>query len=247
MLLTIDVGNTNIVFGLFEQEKLILKHRQATQKTSLDFLKPSLAKKIDQIIVASVVPGVDARLAKKLKQKIKKNPHFISARDFAGRLKLKVRENEVGADRLVNVYAAHILYKASAIIIDFGTATTFCALEKNGGYLGGAIAPGINLAREALHKKTAKLPLIEFNPVPRAIQSRTKGAMQSGLFFGYLSMVEGMVRKFKEELKDSFFNRVKVIATGGLAKTFAEHCEIFDIVDDDLTLKGLQLCQSFLK
>jgi type III pantothenate kinase len=159
-------------------------------------------------------------------------------------LKIRVKKPaEVGADRLVDALAANKLYGGPAIIIDFGTATTFDVINQDGEYLGGAIAPGILLARDTLHERTAKLPKIELKAPQSVIGRDTIEAMRSGLVFGYVAMVEGMVERMRLATRDS---RLKVIATGGLAQLICKYTDVIDIIDDKLTLKGLRLTAELL-
>jgi type III pantothenate kinase len=182
-------------------------------------------------------------------------PIFVSSRNIP-EIKIKIKnKTEVGADRLVDALAAYKLYGGPAIIVDFGTATTFDVITAQGEYLGGAIAPGILLARDTLHERTAKLPKIEIRAPKSVIGRDTVEAMRSGLVFGYVAMVEGMVERLKlritpclpagrnYELRKT--SKIKVIATGGLAKLICKYTDIVDIIDGKLTLKGLQLisCQ----
>lgn len=149
---------------------------------------------------------------------------------------------EVGADRIVNAVAAHEIYKKSAIIIDFGTATTFCALRKNGDYLGGCICPGIRISADALFERAAKLPRVELEVPKTIICKSTVTSMQAGILFGYIGQVEYIVKKMKEEIKNSKNKEEPlVIATGGLANLIAKQTDFIDIVDSDLTLEGLKI------
>jgi type III pantothenate kinase len=154
-------------------------------------------------------------------------------------MKVKKR-NEVGADRVVNALAAYKLYGAPAIVIDFGTATTFDVISAKGEYWGGAIAPGINLARDALYHQTAKLPKVEIKAPRKVIGTDTVSAMQSGLVYGYVAMVEGMLQRIKCQMSNDKC-QMKVIATGGYAPLICKYTNMVDCVDQDLTLKGLRL------
>ena len=228
--MTIDVGNTSVHFGLFAGEKLIKEWR-----TSADRL--TNYKHADKVAVASVVPAADKVLKKLF-------PHalFVNSRNIPLKIRVK-KPAEVGADRLVDALAANKLYGGPAIIIDFGTATTFDVINQDGEYLGGAIAPGILLARDTLHERTAKLPKIELKAPQSVIGRDTIEAMRSGLVFGYVAMVEGMVERMRLATRDS---RLKVIATGGLAQLICKYTDVIDIIDDKLTLKGLRLTAELL-
>jgi type III pantothenate kinase len=233
MLLAVDIGNTNIVFGLFKGKKLISKHRILT-------LAPrgvKAAGKIDAAVISSVVPRVTGIVAAKIKKQYGIKPVIVAWRNIKG-LKAGLREKgQVGVDRLVNAFAVKKLYGAPAIIIDLGTATTFCALDRKGRYLGGAITSGLAISRDVLHERTAKLPLIEIKKPKGTIGKNTIEAMRSGLYWGYIEMIEGMIRRFKKELG----RKAKVVATGGLSPLIAKGTKKIDIVDPDLTLKGLNM------
>lgn len=240
MLLAIDIGNTNIVFGVFSGKKIVKQWRVSTPKTTLQGL-PTI-KGIDQIIVASVVPSLDKPLAKLLIKKYGVKPRFVTAGNILG-IKVKLRaKRQIGADRVVDALAAYKLYGGSAIVVDFGTATTFDVISAKGEYLGGAIAPGILLARDALHAQTAKLPRIDLQAPRSVVGKNTTEAIRSGLVLGYVAMVEGLVARIKNESR--FTNHEpRVIATGGLARLICKYTEVIDIIDENLTLKGLMLCQ----
>ncbi len=238
MLLAIDIGNTNVVFGIFAGKRLVKEWRSPTYS---NWFK-TLPAKVESVIVSSVVPGIDGRLKKFVRSKYGYPPIFIGAEKIKG-LNIKVQnKKEVGADRLVNAYAAYKIYGGPVIIVDFGTATTICAVTKNGNYLGGAITPGIGISTDALYEKAAKLPRIQIGKPKRVIGRNTIEAMLSGIIYGSISLVEGMVERFKKEVG----SRSKVIATGGFSKLIAGYTKLIDIVDPDLTLKGLQMIWSDL-
>lgn len=227
-ILAIDIGNTSTVFGLFKGSIFIRKWRVLTGK-----LSGNLKKVNYPVVVSSVVPQVDKLVRKALPQ-----ARFITAKNIKG-IKIKVgNKAEVGADRVVNALAAFRLYGKPAIIVDFGTATTFDALSAKGEYLGGAIAPGINLTRDILHERTAKLPKVKIKPPKKVIGNSTVEALRSGLVYGYAALVEGMIARFKKQLG----GRTKVIATGGYAELIGKYAQGIDIIDEDLTLKGLVEC-----
>lgn len=233
MILTIDVGNTTVVFGLFSGKKLIREWRYPT--TKLKF--PKISAEISAVIIASVVPHLNKRLKRGVSRQYKRNPFFVTAQNIPG---LKVRltnKREIGADRVVDALAAYTLYKGPLVVVDFGTATTFDAISAKGEYLGGAIAPGIALARDALYEQTAKLPKIKISAPKRVIGNSTLSAMQSGLVYGYVAMVEGMV----ERMKKAIGRRPKVVATGGLAPLICKYTKVVDKIDMKLTLYGLQM------
>ena len=236
MLLAIDIGNSNIVFGLFIGKKLAKTWRTETTKP----VYPKIAKKIDKIIIASVVPAINNKLSAAIKTKYKVLPHFITIKDFKGIKTALKNKNEIGADRIVDVFAALAIYGAPAIIIDFGTATTFDVIDANGTYLGGAIAPGITLSRDSLHEKTAKLPKIDIKAPKNVIGNSTLEAMRSGIVYGYVAMVEGMVRRIESQIPKTK-SRIKIVATGGLAELICKHTRVVDTIDKELTLKGLRM------
>lgn len=236
MILAIDLGNTNIVFGLFRGKKLVREWRFPTTK----FRIPRIRSKVSAVIVASVVPALNRKLRKGIRKEFKRKPFFVSAQNIP-RLKVGLKnKREIGADRVVDALAAYTLYKGPLIVVDFGTATTFDAISAKGEYLGGAIAPGIALARDALYEQAAKLPRIKIAAPKRVIGNNTFSAMQSGLVYGYVAMVEGMVARIKSKLK-ARSSKVKVIATGGLAKLICKYTRVVDKIDEKLTLKGLRM------
>ncbi len=234
-VLAIDLGNTNIVFGLFQGKKLVKVWRKQTLKCPMsNFQFP-----IDEVVICSVVPNLNKKLKKEIKKRFGVIPFFVTAQNIPD-LKVRLKnKREIGADRVVDALAVHELYGGPAIIVDFGTATTFDLVSVKGEYLGGAIAPGIDLARDALYEHAAKLPRIKIKAPRGVVGKDTVSAMQSGLVYGYAAMVEGMVKKIKDQ--GSKFKTAKVIATGGLAGLICKHTKIVDKIDDKLTLKGLAL------
>jgi type III pantothenate kinase len=250
MLLAIDLGNTNVVFGLFSGKKLLKEWRCPTSKLKIQNSK----LKIEEVIVCSVVPALDNKLRKEIKKRFGVTPFFVTAQNIPG-LKVRLKnKKEIGADRVVDGLAAYTLYGGPLVIVDFGTATTFDAISARGEYLGGAIAPGIALARDALYEQTAKLPKIKISAPKGIIGKNTVSAMQSGLVFGYVAMVEGMVERMKTEICAQYSvvrtqntehrtrnTGIKVIATGGLAKLICKYTKVVDRIDTKLTLKGLQI------
>ena len=245
MLLAIDIGNTSIAVGLFQRDRLIGRLRIISDpsrgvnyyKKKLSVLKKWQKNSVDAAIISSVVPNLNSAIKKALKQAYNCKAVFINYKMIKGlKIALSAKE-QVGVDRLVNALAAYRLYGGKAVIIDFGTATTFCAVDKAGRYKGGAITSGLEISKDILHQKTAKLPLIKLKKPKMAIGKDTVSAMRSGLYFGYIDLVEGMIKRFKAELG----GKVKVIATGGLAKLISTGTKMIDIVDKDLTLKGLRL------
>src|SRR5512141_2746850 len=248
MLLTIDVGNTNLTLGLYDGSTLFAHWRLATDHARmpdeyglqlLGLLQNAghTKKDLKGICLASVVPQLTGRVIQACREYLEQDPFVVEVGIKTG---IKVRYEDpkaVGADRIADAVAVIYLYGGPACIIDFGTATTFNALTKEGEYLGGAITAGINLATEALFEHAAKLPRIDLQRPPSVIGRNTTHAMQSGLIFGYVSMVEGMVARFRAELGQD----AKVIATGGLAEIVARETPIIQISAPWLTLDGLRL------
>ncbi len=249
MILVIDVGNTNTVMGLYEDKKLLDFWRIKTdaQKTSDEFgmminqLFGFCGYKfsdINSIVVSSVVPTIMYTLQHMVRKYFQIEPLVVGPGIKTG-INIKYdNPKEVGADRIVNAVAAYELYGGPLIIVDFGTATTFCAVSKNGEYLGGAIAPGIQISMDALFQKTAKLPRVELVKPETVICKNTVNSMQSGIIFGYVGQVDYIVKRMKRELESEY---TKVIATGGLAKLIASESEMIDIVNGLLTLEGLRI------
>lgn len=248
MLLVIDVGNTNIVVGAFEGDTLVKNWRISTDyKKSSDEIGMTLSfllshnnidtKKIDDVIISSVVPQMMFSLERAVKRYIGTEPIVISADMKTGINNLYDNPREVGADRIVNAVAVRHLYPGDAIIIDFGTATTFCALTKDGDYLGGIICPGIKISLDALIERTAKLPKIEIIKPKSVIGKNTVESMQSGMIYGYAGQIENIVSLMKKQLGED----TQVIATGGIASLISQVTDSIDILDSQLTLKGLKI------
>lgn len=248
MLLAIDVGNTKIGFGVFEDEELRATLRLATELHRLADDYASLLfnllpfhgvdlRNIDAVVMGCVVPPLTSVLEELSERYLKCRPLVVEAGvRTGGRLRID-NPREVGADRVANSVAAHRLYGGPAIVIAMGTATAFDCVSKEGDYLGGAIAPGLEIAAEALVLRTARLPRVELVPPAQAIGKNTVTAMQSGIVFGYLGMVEGIVARLKGELGEG----CKVIATGGYAQLIADHTSVVEIVNPHLGLVGLRL------
>ena len=248
MLLTIDIGNTNLTLGLYEGDKLGAHWRLATDHNrmpdeyGLQFLgllqnAGKTLNDIQGISLASVVPPLTGRVVQACREYLKQEPLVVDAGVKTG---IKIRYEDpkaVGADRVCDAVAVMKLYGGPACVVDFGTATTFNAVTKEGEYLGGAITAGINLAAEALYTRAAKLPRIDLQVPPSVIGRNTVHAMQSGLLFGYVSMVEGMVTRFRSELGSD----MKVVATGGLAEVVAKETKVINVISPWLTLEGLRL------
>lgn len=254
MLLAFDIGNTNIVIGLFKNKELIKEWRllSSTKKTvddfAVDIIELFLTDKIDLqeiegCIICSVVPAltekIDQAIKKFLSEKISQKTLIVGE----GKTKLDVEvklknKKEVGADRLVNAISAYKKFGGNLIVIDLGTATTFDVIGKNGEYLGGAISPGINLSLKALHDMTAQLPKISVKKQNNVIGKNTVEAMNSGVYFGYISLLEGMITKIEKEIGEKTIR----IITGGLAAIFKEALQnSINHHEPNLTLDGLRI------
>ena len=246
LLLAIDVGNTNTVFALYRERRALGQWRISTMRertadeyaaalTQLMGLKGHRHGDVGAAVIASVVPQALTPL-KSMCREIFNCVARVVGEDLGITVQVLIdNPREVGADRLVNAVAAHARYHGPLIVVDFGTATTFDVIDEEGRYCGGVIATGINLSLEALHRAAAKLPRVAVERPPRVIGSSTVTAMQSGVFWGYVSMVEGLVARIKTE----FGAEMKVIATGGLAGLFADATAVIEQVDRDLTMAGL--------
>ena len=248
MLLTIDIGNTNLTLGLYDGEKrgsnwrLATDHARMPDEYGLQFLGLLERAKCGEdcltgIVLASVVPQLTGRVVQACQEYLKIEPLVVDTGVKTGIRILYDDPKSVGADRVADAVAVMKLYGGPACVIDFGTATTFNAVTAEGDYLGGAITAGVNLAAEALYTRAAKLPRMDLQRPPSVIGRNTVHAMQSGLLFGYVSMVEGMVARFRSELGSD----MKVVATGGLAEVVAKETDVIDIIAPWLTLDGLRI------
>ncbi len=248
MLLVIDIGNTNLTIGLYEGDKLGWHWRLATDHNRmpdeyglqlLGLLQHAghNIHDLSGIALSSVVPPLTGRVTQACREYLQKIPLVV---DTGVKTGIRIRYEDpkaVGADRVCDACAVMHHYGGPACVIDFGTATTFNAITAEGDYLGGAITAGINLAAEALYTRAAKLPRIDLQRPPNVIGRNTVHAMQSGLLFGYVSMVEGMVERFRQELGP----QMKVVATGGLAEIVAKETKVIQHIVPWLTLDGLRL------
>jgi type III pantothenate kinase len=248
MLLAIDVGNTNITLGLYDGDDLGPRWRLATDHdrmpdeygitlVSLFQHAGVSAKDVHAIAMASVVPPLTGTFEQACEKYLGQTPLVVDAGVKTG---VRVRYDDpkqVGADRVVDAAAVQRLYGGPACIVDFGTGTTFDALSEEGDYLGGAIAPGIGIAADALFQRAAKLPKVDLHRPPSAIGRNTVHSIQSGLVFGYVGLVEGMVSRFRAELGP----KMKVIGTGGLAEVIVQETKVIDIIAPWLTLDGLKI------
>jgi type III pantothenate kinase len=248
MLLTIDAGNTNVVFAVFDGERQVGKWRISTdgRRTSDEYavwlmqLMTTVGLTpvdITDAIFASVVPAVSFNLTRLCRERFGCEPLVVGAPNVELGLKVFLdNPGEVGADRLVNAIGATATQDPPLIVIDFGTATTFDVVDGDGNYRGGVICPGIYLSIEALHNAAALLPKIDVVKTEKVIGTATGPAMQSGVFWGYIGMIEGVVGRIKQE----FGAPMTVIGTGGLAGLFSEATDVIDDTDGELTLRGLR-------
>ena len=247
MLLAIDAGNTNIVFAVHDGKEIRAEWRAVTETTRTSdeyavLLQPLLQLQgltfadITSAIIATVVPAALFDLRQLCRKYLNCEPLVIGDIDVDVGIKVNVdRPSSVGADRLVNTVAAHERYKGALIVVDFGTATTFDIVSEKGDYEGGVIAPGANLSAEALHAAAALLPRVALGRTQSVIGKDTVLAMQSGLYWGYVSLIEGLVARIKEE----YGKPMTVIGTGGLANLFYKQTSVIEHLDPDLTIRGL--------
>jgi type III pantothenate kinase len=248
VLLAVDVGNTHTVLGVFREGRLRAHWRVATDSETtadeLDVLLRSLfegdavdPKEVTGMIVSSVVPDYDRVLRKLAAKRFGVRPLFVEPGVRTGVPIRYDNPHEVGADRIVNAAAAVARHGAPVIVLDFGTATTFDVVGPKGEYVGGVIAPGLGISADALFERAARLVRVDVRKPPRVIGRNTMESIQSGLFHGYSSLIEGLVQRLREELGQD----AKVVATGGLAPVFADELTFLDAVDPDLTLEGLRI------
>lgn len=252
MILTIDIGNTNVSLGVFRGDELVADWRLSSRReVSTDEIGLALlgllghaelkVEDLEGICLASVVPPLTGTYREACHRYLKSKPLVVETGTKTG-VKILVSEPRgVGADRIVNACAVQPMSSGPKIVVDFGTATTFDAIDSQGNYLGGAIAPGLEIAADSLSGKTAKLPRVELTVPDRAIGKNTIDAIRSGLLFGYVSMVEGMIVRITAELAEDCQKPVLVVATGGLASTVASQSRAIDRVEPSLTLDGLRM------
>lgn len=256
MLLAIDVGNTNIVFGVFEGENLVADWRAGTQHNltaddiairlhSFFSLRELAFGDVDAIVISSVVPPLNEELHALCTRYFCRDPLFIGPGVKTGMSIEYEDPREVGADRIVNGVAAFEFCGGPVIIVDFGTATTVDAVSASGSYLGGAIAPGIAISIDALFRHAARLPRVDIAKPRKAIGRNTVHSMQSGIVFGYVGLVKELIQRFQDELRPprapQSSPEARVIATGGLASLLSEYLPEIHYVDPLLTLRGLRL------
>ncbi len=251
MLLTIDIGNSHLTLGAYDNETLGPRWRLASaphrssdeyglQLLGLLHYADLSAQSFEGVCIASVVPPLTSSVSRACRDYLELEPLVVGAGVKTGVKILAQEPRTVGADRIVNACAVKHLYRGPACVVDFGTATTFDAVNAEGDYLGGAIAPGLQLGADSLFQNTAKLPKVDIERPPSVIGRNTIHAIQSGLVFGYVSLVEGMVGRFVDELGDE----MQTIATGGLAEVVAGETDVIDVVAPWLTLEGLRVIWS---
>ena len=254
MLLCIDTGNTNTVFGIWDGNDLIAQWRISTNhmRTADEYFVwlssllrlQKLEINIDSCIISSTAPRVVFNLRVLCNRYFDTRPLVVGRPDCLLPVQPRVDEGTVvGPDRLVNVAAAFHRHGPDLIIVDFGTATTFDVVADDGAYIGGVISPGVNLSLEALHMGAASLPHVDVTMPTQVIGTNTVACMQSGVYWGYIGLIEGVVHKIRQERGIP----MRIVATGGLAPLFAQGTEIFDAVEDDLTMHGLRLIYEFNK
>lgn len=248
MLLVIDVGNTNTVVGAYDGNKLISNWRLSTERNrtideygilfrNLFSLAGMDSEKIEGIAISSVVPPLNFTLTKMADIYFRQTPYFVDHQSVTGMPILYTPVTDVGADRIVNSVAAIARYGTPCIVVDFGTATTFDAVSAKGEYLGGVITPGLNISAEALFQRAARLSRVEIRRPETVVGQTTISSVQSGLYYGYIGLVDGILKRMLTELGDD----TKIIATGGLARLIGRGTELIKEIDDDLTLEGLRL------
>jgi len=248
MILVFDVGNTNIVLGVYDERVLTHHWRVSTEKSRtmdeyavviknlFDFSGLTF-KEIGAVVISSVVPPVNQTLEALSRKYFGEEPLVVGPGVKTGMPIIIDNPREVGADRIVNAVAAYNKYGGPLVIVDSGTATTFCVVSKRGEYLGGAIAPGIGISTEALFQRASKLPRIEIVKPTSVIARNTVAAMQSGIYYGFIGQIDGLVNRMKAEMGPE----TKVIATGGLAEMISQDSDTIETVDPFLTLDGLLL------
>lgn len=253
MLLVIDVGNTNIVFGVYDSEELIYEWRVATIKNRTSdeygFLFSQIfeyhnlkIEDVENVIISSVVPTLMHTLSAMSIKYLNINPLIVGENVDIGMDIKYDKPDEVGADRIVNAVAGYEKYGGPLIIVDFGTAITFCAISHKGEYLGGSIVPGIIISSDALFSRTAKLPKVEISKPETVIGKNTVTSMQSGIVYGYIGLVDYLLEKIIGEIEDRDHVRVEnIIATGGFSSLIASESKYINKIDKMLTLEGLKI------
>jgi type III pantothenate kinase len=252
LILVLDVGNTNIVLGLYKDKNLVADWRLATdskrtadeygiQVVQLFNQKGLTPEAVEGVIISSVVPNIMYTIEHMIRKYFNMSPLVVGPGIKTG-INIKYdNPKEVGADRIVNAVAAHEMYNKPLIIIDFGTATTFCAVTRSGDYLGGTIVPGIKISAEALYEKAAKLPRVELVKTPGVICKNTVTSMQAGIVYGYTGSVDFIVEKMKQEMEAYGESDPMVIATGGLSGLISKESKYIQKIVPYLTLEGLRI------
>ena len=249
MILVLDIGNSNIVLGLYRDAELMNAWRISTEKDKssdeYSILLHQLfqynkrnPKDVKDVIISSVVPNIMYSMQNSIRKTFKIEPLIVGPGIKTGMDIKYDNPKQVGADRIVNGVAGYEKYGGPLIIVDFGTATTFCAISEKGEYLGGTIAPGIKISSDALFQRAAKLPRVELEKPGRVICKNTVNSIQSGIIYGYVGLVEYIIKRMTKELRN---RNVKVIATGGLAALIASESDMLHEVNKNLTLEGLKI------
>lgn len=249
MILAIDVGNTNIVLGVYDGEELVanwrittLNNRTADETGTLIrslFSHSNMdIKEIESVIISSVVPNIMYSLTNAIRKQLHIEPMIVGAGMKTGIVIKRDNPKEVGADRIVNLVAAKEIYGGASIVIDYGTADTFDVINEKGEFITGLIAPGISICADALYQRAAQLPKVEIKKPKSVIVKNTVGSIQAGIVLGHIGQTIHIIRELKRELN---LPNMKVIATGGLAKVIDPDKTIFDVLDPTLTLKGLKI------
>lgn len=256
MLLVIDVGNTNTVLGALEGDRVVYRWRVSTEERTTDEFgllllqllqhRGVLPAGLSGVVVSCVVPSVLYAIEKATRRYLSLDSLVVGRGIKTGMRVRTDNPREVGADRIVNAVAGVAAYGAPLVVVDFGTATTFDCVNHRGEYVGGAIAPGFGISADALFSRTAKLPKVELDESAPAIGTNTVGSMQSGLFWGYVGLVDGLAHRCKRELaqrgeeETGKATPVRCVATGGLSRVIGRHCDEIEEVDDNLTLFGMR-------
>lgn len=242
MLLAIDIGNSNIKFGIFDEENLIKKFsiptvREQTADEIFSLTENNLTEKISSVVVSSVVPELKNSIEKFSENHLKISPFFVSHQTDFG-LKINYEQPEkLGVDRIIAAFAAKEIFGAPCIVCNFGTATTVDAVNSKNEFSGGIIVAGINLLADALFQKTSKLPKIEVKRAEKVLETSTEKAINAGIYFGYIGLTDGVIKRMISELKE----KPKIIATGGLAKIIFEDSGFIEVYEENLLLDGLRL------
>lgn len=248
MILTVDIGNTNITFGIFENDKVVGTFRMTTNimRTSDEygiFIREALRTKgfegdVEGVIISSVVPNIMYSFESGIIKYLNTKPIIVGVGTKTGLKIATANPSEIGADRIVDAVAAYELYGGPVLVLDFGTATTFDVVSKEGAFIAGITSPGIKLSANALWTGTARLPEIEIKKPASILAKDTITSMQAGLVYGYIGQTEYIIKKVKEELG---VGDMRVVATGGLGKIIADETELIQVYDQDLTLHGLKI------